>query len=194
MDTIKMDKVTEPIEGKTFEEILVHGSKEELDILKSWLFAENIRIETARNELTNMQHKFVTERKQFQDEMKELNHKLVVEKKRLKEDAAFFDKKMEILKSGFSQLDMDKRKFEKEKTQFLTEKEAIARDVTYGRYNETIEILFKGVNNPLSLKKRYKDLIKIFHPDNTAGDHEMILAINRLFEKLRSEFEYERQA
>ncbi len=194
MDTIKIDKVREPIEGKTVEEILVHGTAEELDTLKSWLFTEDIRIESERNELNRIQQKFVAERKQFQDEMKELHQKMVIEKKRLKEDTAFFEKKMEILKSGFSQLDMDKRKFEKERIQFLNEKEAASKDITYGRHMDTVELLFRGVNNPLSLKKRYKDLIKMFHPDNIAGDHEMILVINRVYEELKSEYEYGRQA
>lgn len=187
MDTMKVDKL------KSFEEILVHGSQEELNELKAWLFNENIRIEAAGKSLHKMEQKFIVERKQFQDEMKELNQKLVREKKRLKEDLAFFDKKMEILKSGFSQLDMDKRKFEKEQVHFVAEKEAYIRETRYGRY-DTVEYLFRGVSSHLSLKKRYKDLIKMFHPDNIAGDHEMVLVINKYYEKMRSEYGYERQA
>ena len=38
-----------------FEEVLVHGSEEELQELKSWLFQENIRLATARKELENLQ-------------------------------------------------------------------------------------------------------------------------------------------
>ena len=193
MDTIKLNKPSEAVAGKTFEEVLVHGSVEELNELKSWLFNENIRIEAAQNTLHQMEQKFNVERKQFQDEMKEVNQKLVREKKRLKEDMAFFEKKMEILKSGFSQLDMDKRKFEKEQMHFEAEKDAYTRETRYARY-DTVEYLFRGVSGYLSLKKRYKDLIKMFHPDNIAGDHEMVLVINKYYEKKRSEYAYERQA
>jgi len=193
MDTIKINKPSEAVEGKTFTEVLVHGSVEELNELKAWLFNENIRIEAAQNKLHQMEQKFVSERKQFQDEMKEVNHKLVKEKTRLKEDMAFFEKKMEILKSGFSQLDMDKRKLEKEMLHFEAEKEAYTRETRYARY-DTVEYLFRGVTSLLSLKKRYKDLIKMFHPDNIAGDHEMVLVINKYYEKMRSEYSYERQA
>jgi len=193
MDTIKINKPSEAVEGKTFTEVLVHGSVEELNELKAWLFNENIRIEAAQNKLHQMEQKFISERKQFQDEMKEVNHKLVKEKTRLKEDMAFFEKKMEILKSGFSQLDMDKRKLEKEMLHFEAEKEAYTRETRYARY-DTVEYLFRGVTSLLSLKKRYKDLIKMFHPDNIAGDHEMVLVINKYYEKMRSEYSYERQA
>jgi hypothetical protein len=193
MDTIKLDKPSVAIEGKTFEEVLVHGSLNEHDTLKAWLFTENIRIEAAQNHLHEMEQKFIAERKQFQDEMKALNQKMVREKTRLKEDLAFFEKKMEILKSGFSQLDMDKRKLEKEKLHFEAQKEANDREARYGRY-DTVEYMFRGVSSPLSLKKRYKDLIKMFHPDNIAGDHEMVLVITKYYEKMRSEYGYERQA
>ncbi|MCL2253838.1 MAG: hypothetical protein FWC09_05275 [Lachnospiraceae bacterium] len=193
MDTIKMDKHEGHPGDKSVEEILVYGTVDELNELKSWLFNENIRVEAARNSVHQIEQKFVAERKQFQEEMKELNQKLVREKTRLKEDLAFFEKKMDILKSGFNQLDMDKRKLEKERLHFMAEKEAGMREVSYGRY-DTVEYLFRGVSSLLSLKKRYKDLIKMFHPDNVAGDHEMVLVINKYYEKRRNEYDYGKQA
>ena len=32
--------------------------------------------------------------------------------------------------------------------------------------------------------KRYKDLLKIYHPDNTHGDNNIVLAINEEYERL----------
>ena len=55
-------------------------------------------------------------------------------------------------------------------------------------------MLFQGVKSQLALKKRYKDLIKMFHPDNIAGDHEMVLTVNAVYEKLKREYEYGKQA
>ena len=49
---------------------------------------------------------------------------------------------------------------------------------------ETVSaVLFRGVSNPLALRKRYKDLLKIFHPDNLCGDAELVQMINREYEK-----------
>ena len=103
---------------ETFEETLVHGSEEELQELKAWLFRENIRLVTAAKELEHMQEKFLQEKLQFQEEMKLLNQKIASERQRLKEDNQFFEKKMAILQGGFSQLDIDRRRLEKEWAKF----------------------------------------------------------------------------
>ena len=50
--------------------------------------------------------------------------------------------------------------------------------------------LFAGVTNPLALKKRYRDLLKIFHPDNLCGDTNMVTIINKQYEKLKNEIDY----
>ena len=102
------------ISMKKVEEILARGSDEELQALKSWLFRENIRLETASKELKSMQEQFLKEKVQFQEEMKVLNRKAAGERQRLKEDNQFFEKKMEILQNGFKQLDLDRRRLDKE--------------------------------------------------------------------------------
>lgn len=43
---------------------------------------------------------------------------------------------------------------------------------------------FKGVSNSAELKKRYKDLMKIYHPDNTAGDADVMRKIKSEYEEL----------
>ena len=63
-------------------------------------------------------------------------------------------------------------------------------NLLYGGHAEA-SVFFQGVHNPLSLKKRYKDLIKIFHPDNVAGDKDVIQRINKEYERLREKYEKE---
>ena len=45
-------------------------------------------------------------------------------------------------------------------------------------------MFFSGVGSRQSLKKRYKDLIKIYHPDNLDGDKDTIQEINSEYNKL----------
>ncbi len=66
-----------------FEEILVHGSEDELQELKSWLFRENIRLATAAKELEQMEDKILQEKVQFQEEMKVLNRKISSEQQQI---------------------------------------------------------------------------------------------------------------
>lgn len=162
-------------------------SEEELNRLKSWLFKENVRIISAAKELEQMQIQFAQEKEQFKEEMKALNRKMEAEKERLKDNTLFFEKKMEILKGGFAELDMDRRRLEKEWARLEAQKEVMQQPVYGG--GRDVSDLFRGVKNQLALKKRYKDLIKIFHPDNVAGDKEMIQKINKEYENLKHEYD-----
>lgn len=101
-----------------FEKKLVDGREEELNELKAWLFRENIRVETEKKDLKHRQEEFLKEKQQFRREMDEVNRRLVVERKRLKQDELFFDKKMDILKSGFLQLDAERKQLNREKLEF----------------------------------------------------------------------------
>ena len=172
---------------KSIEETLENASKEELNELKSWLFRENVRLITAAKELEEMQEQFAQEKEQFQDEVKAINRKISVERDRLKEDSLFFEKKMDILKNGFAQLDMDRRRLEKERARMEAQREVMEQPA-YGMSRD-ISAFFRGVKNPLALKKRYKDLIKIFHPDNVAGDKEIIQMINIEYENLKRDYD-----
>lgn len=175
------------------EEITFHGmesytSYEKMEELKAWLFKENVRVEALKQEL---------EERESQIEKKEtdlniMNQRLMMEQKRLKEDNLFFEKKLEILQDGFRQLDMDKRKFEKEKR--IHEEKAEQERSHWGhKQKESVQLeggLFGGVNSLLALKKRYKDLMKIYHPDNLCGDYDMVKLINAEYERLRDDYEY----
>ncbi len=170
-------KECENSEGFNIDE----ATEKELQALKLWLFSENVRIEAEKKKLLEMKNHFLKERIQFQEEMKLLNQKVTAARQRLRQDEQFFNKKMEILKNGFSQLDMDRKAFEREK--------AAARDVQRRQEEafapEGTSVFFAGVSNQLALKKRYKDLLKIYHPDNLAGNKESMQQISREYERLK---------
>lgn len=168
-------------------------SEDELMELKKWLFSEYARIQDEKAEQQRIYDKFIQERTAFMEDMKRLNTKVLQEQKRLKEDNMFFDKKMQILQSGFMQLDLDRKKFEREKRDFEASRiryHESSSDHGYGSYSFTagdISMFFSGVNNPLALRKRYKDLLKIFHPDNMCGDEAIVKAINDEYERLKKQ-------
>lgn len=134
---------------------------------KRWLFKENIRIQQERNRLNE-------------------------DKKRFEGEEQLFQKKLDILKDAYLQLDVDKRKLEWEKQQLLAKKEQLQKQSKDYQVKEPS--YFKGVNSLLALKKRYKDLIKIYHPDNLCGDTDTIQIINREYDNLRKVFDYHKQA
>lgn len=139
-------------------------SEKELKEYKRFLFKESVRINTERKELKS-------------------------QKERLTRENMLFDKRLQILQDGFRELDLDRKKLEKEWTRLRHEKEMFEEDIALGVIDGQglVHQLFCGVNNSLTLKKRYKDLIKIYHPDNLAGNHEMVLLINKEYETLKDE-------
>ncbi|MBD5465149.1 MAG: hypothetical protein HDR22_04940 [Lachnospiraceae bacterium] len=141
--------------------------------------------------------KLQAEKEEFQKEMKNWTEHIRYEKERLKQERSFFDTKFKILEAEFQRLAREQESFKREKEEFERQK-AYSRSYSHKEYREFAEdgqiagdfykeqaFFFKGVTNPLGLKKRYKDLIKIFHPDNLFGDTETITKINLEYEKMR---------
>lgn len=170
-----------------WDEVAEADCADELKEAKLWLFQENIRLENERRELAASQEKFLKERVQFRKELDELNRRTVLERKRLKEESLFFEKKLSILQNGFRQLDMDRQAFEGQKN-LADRTKRLAMEEEAGRISQsTVQRLFTGISNPLALRKRYRDLVKIFHPDNPFGDEELIQMINREYLRRREE-------
>ncbi|SDA39580.1 hypothetical protein SAMN02910368_00287 [Lachnospiraceae bacterium G11] len=164
-----------------WDEMMDSTSEEDLLELKHWLFRENIRLQSEQRDLDEMKSRFIKERDEFRKEMDTLNHQMVIEHKRLKDEQIFFDKKMDILKNGFMELEAEKQKFNREKLMFENNYlDAIGSE-------GECEILFSGVTSSLGLKKRYKDLMKIYHPDNLCGSEKVVQLINREYDKKRAE-------
>ncbi len=191
-----MDRVdeTEIIEEQSGEEILADAALDELHELKIWLFKENVRLKMEQSELKHAQDALAKERKQFEDEMKRMERELEFEQKRLKQDESFFDKKMDILKNAFAQLDIERKKLDRDRVLLEAERNVHENNTRLGKNMEAAELLFQGVESHLALKKRYRDLIKMFHPDNIAGDHEMVLMINRIYDELKRDYEMGKRA
>ncbi len=174
-----------------WEELDKAESEKELKALKLWLFKENIRLQNERKDLEKTQEKFAEERSGFRREMDEMNRHILLERKRLREETLFFDKKMAILQEGFKNLELDRKQLERERRQFEAEKRYSEQQYPGDKttVEDTASILFRGLNNTLALRKRYKDLMKIFHPDNLFGDAELVQMINREYARRKKEEE-----
>lgn len=176
------------------------SSPEELEQYKVQLFRENVRIKTDRTELEEMydqlgierkkleqtREEIEKERKMLNQEARQIKKELQEQRRRLEEDTIFFEKKQRVLEQSFHQLDLDRQKLESEKKQFHRYREEVKNQLPRTRQLEYRQgIFFKGITNSLALKKRYKDLIKVFHPDNMSGDNDTLQQINREYEILK---------
>lgn len=156
---------------------------EELAEIKLWLFQENVRVENTRQELEEKIRNFEKEKEIIFQEIKEQGRRNENEKRRLQNEKILFEKKWKILENGFRELEEDRKKLKAEQEHVSREK-ARKSSFRFGGSQGNL-VFFKGVRDTASLRKRYKDLIKIFHPDNNAGDTETIQKINREYDSLR---------
>ncbi|MGN0346776.1 MAG: hypothetical protein ACI4DU_05775 [Lachnospiraceae bacterium] len=187
-------------------------SKEELEQLKHQLFLENVRIQAEKSQLENEyenlrrerktisaeKKQLVREKRQLKIELSELKEQVEYERKRLKDDEILLEKKQRIIEHSYELMGQDQAYIQREKDAIEKEKEAVSRMMRNAQ-NVRKEvyatgIFFRGVNNQIALKKRYKELLKIYHPDNICGDGELLMKINKEYEELSRRFEYGKQA
>ncbi len=171
-------------ERRNLEEIILNGSKDELAELRVWLFKESVRLENHESALSERYAKLEADEIAFKEKMDAAERKLENAQKKLNNDKALFEQRLKILNNGFEELNNDRRRLE-------TEYCRLEREKVYQRENEydALDLLFRGANTPLTLKKRYKDLMKMFHPDNISGDHDMVQLINQEYSALCRQYE-----
>lgn len=173
-------------------ERIENADEDELKELKLWLFRENIRIRNEKLEIKEMKERLEQDRKQqLEDQRMYLDH-LSLERQQVRREEALVAEKLEVIKRGFEELDADRRRLKSFEAQLNAREVALDSKLKYAYTAESPEVadvLFKGVSNYMTLKKRYKDLMKIYHPDAMAGDNEMVLAINRVYDKMKKQYE-----
>lgn len=154
---------------------------------RQWQFKETVELEHQRQELKEERRQLEQERYEFEKEKKEFEVNKKMEDKRAEYEKHLFDMKWKILEGELKKLAAEKKQIEKQRDfyRFVTEygAEGYSSKMVRG------EMFFSGVDNEDALKKRYKDLIKIYHPDNLNGDKDTIQEINMEYEKMKSLYE-----
>ena len=132
----------------------------------------------------------IEERKELEEqrrnldlEKKEFFRKVEIEDRRLEQQKSLFEMKFQILEAELVKLAAEKEEIEKKKAFYDRVEEFHAR--SYALPDQQVgELFFRGVASQQSLKKRYKDLIKIYHPDNVDGDNSLVIEINKEYDHL----------
>ena len=176
-------------EKRNIEEIILNGTEDDLAQLRLWLFKESVRLENQESALSERYERLMKDEMSFKDKMDAAERKLEMDSRKLNNDKALFDQRLRILNNGFDQLNADKKKLENEFIRLEREK-AYQREDEY----DALDLLFRGVNSPLTLKKRYKDLMKMFHPDNISGDSYMVQLINQEYSVLCRQYDISMKA
>lgn len=140
-------------------------------------------MEDARRKILEESRELKRQRKSLEWEKEEFLRNKAIEEKRLEHEKNLFDTKWKMLEEEWRKLAMEQEQL-KLKRQFYARVEEFDKKKP-GTSAGDVSEFFSGVHTASSLKKRYKDLIKIFHPDNLSGDTVVIQKINREYQELK---------
>lgn len=154
-----------------------------------WVFEDAAEGEYQRQDLRKEKQKLAEEKRKFEKEKRDFCWQKQMEEKRLAQEKQLFQMKWKILEDELQKLAKEKQEMEFEKEQYYSNHSENCKVEGNGQRIVKGELFFSGVGSEHALKKRYKDLIKIFHPDNASGDNATLLEINREYDNLKKAFE-----
>ena len=179
-----------------FDEKLTKAeTPDEIKKLKVWMFQEQVRIQAQKEELAELNRELQREKRAIARERNALNIQVEAENKRFQNNEIFMAKKQKIIEDAYRQLALDKKALECERLNFEYEKGKYKRQRMSGARTAHVDastfdatVFFRGIDNELALRKRYKELLKIFHPDNKCGDSKTLLRIQAEYENIKREY------
>ena len=125
------------------------------------------------------------QKRALEREKKAFSRHIEIENKRIEQQNNLFDTKFRILEEEMIKVAEERIQMEKKKAYY----DMLIDFYVKGHSTDepkivSGELFFRGVVNQQSLKKRYKDLMKIYHPDNENGDNSTVVEINKEYKQL----------
>lgn len=151
----------------------------QLNNLKKWLFAENMRLANLEKELEDERELINAQKGILQKQQK----KNSIYKAQLDNQKSLFEKQWAIMEAELRKMAIEREQFERKKAVYRDE---VLREARMNfKVEEGGRVFFRGITDGTSLRKRYKELMKIYHPDNSNGDNQTLLAITKEYERLK---------
>ena len=153
------------------------------------------RIKRTKTLHQDWKHKKSAELEKQRRDFLEEKRKLEEDRRNFEREKQLFETKWKILEEELFQLADEKKQMKKKRDFYRYVREQEVRDMlTVGTENVVRgELFFIGVESKSALKKRYKQLLKIYHPDNLCGDTETLQEINREYDRLLKQYELKQE-
>lgn len=155
-----------------------------------WYEDETEEIERKKLELRKEKREIERERRKLERERSDFLFQKRFEDKRMAKEKQLFEMKWKVLEDELKKLATEKSQVEKQRKfyRYVTEYEAQSQTENDGQLVRG-DLFFAGVSDKKALKKRYKDLLKIYHPDNMSGDIGTVQEINREYDRLCAQYQ-----
>ena len=157
----------------------------QLKEIKLWLFKESVRLRDEKHELEMERKDFLNERENDREDLRRYEEHLALRGRQLQREEELIEQKHDVIKRGFEELDRDRQALNAREVTLRTREAQLEERMAYTpESSEVNDVLFRGADNILLLKKRYKDLMKMFHPDCLGGHSEMVKSLNKTYDRL----------
>ena len=155
------------------------------------LFLENVKLTQQKQQLESEIEDQNRQKAEFESEKMRGRREIELKEKKLSREKDLFEKQWKIVERELVRMAKDKDKMAKERAYIQRERDELKkmRQAVPGETGIKSGTFFMGVSSLGGLKKRYRDLMKIYHPDNENGDETTVLYINKEYEKLKLKFE-----
>ena len=150
---------------------------------KKWVIQEAILLEREKEELKAAKKELEEQKSLLDRKIRDFEARKILDEKNRQHERLLFETKFHVLETELKKLAAEKEKIEKEKAFYKAVNNYQSSNIVEGK------IFFKGITNAYALKKRYKDLIKIYHPDNENGDNYVLQEINDEYNELKVSFD-----
>lgn len=155
------------------------------NVISNWCFQKTVESKEFEMDILEEREELERQQRLLEHERQEFIREKAFEEKRLKQEKRLFDMKWKMLEDEWRKLVAERERVERKKSFYAKMEDFEAAEQSHLPNNISVSLFFTGVKNLSSLKKRYKDLIKIFHPDNVSGDTAVIQKINEEYEQLK---------
>lgn len=162
-----------------------------VDELKHWLFLENVRLNQQKQQLEDEYEALQKLKDEFEREKKRSAREQEFQEKKIAREKDLFEKQWAVVERELVRMAKDRDRLAKEKAYIQREKDELKRmrQASQGEAAIRSGTFFCGVSSLSALKKRYRALMKVYHPDNENGDETTVLYINKEYEKLKVKFQ-----
>lgn len=152
---------------------------------RQWYVDDIVEFEAKKQSLRQERQELERERRDLERERRNFAIQKKNENRQREKEKQLFEMKWKILEEEVQKLAEERTKMQKQRNfyKYLNEQETCNQEE--GEHVKG-DMFFVGVQNVQALKKRYKDLLKIYHPDNLAGDTETVLEIQREYDRLKA--------
>ncbi len=171
--------------------LTVPETQEELDVFRRWYFKKTAEMEHSLRELEDNKRRLQLQRDKLERERRDFRREKEADARFRAQEERVLRMKQQVLEDELRKLANEKQYLERQKEFYNHVRAFQQKQERPAEHRGPVvkgELFFIGVQSEIALKKRYKDLIKIYHPDNMCGDTQTLQEINREYDRLRTAF------